>query len=251
MQDGRFLQGDSVTVTYSCSGADQITNDLLTAFQLNPFSLPVTITSAAVEPAPSPGEDFDVEFTWDYTLPQNIVDFAIGLGVTGFTITNGENPVSAITGATGSSAGSSSASHPVALGDGSVPVGYTEGPFTGTFNRTADVDGLIEFKPQTITNTTTASTGTALNLECTPGAGVLSVTDETGTAPSTTTTTRPGIVTTTTGAPTPTTADVGGAELPRTGTSSNLFLVLLALALIDVGYLALSASRDRRVPSAS
>ena len=45
VQDGRFLQGDSVTVTYSCSGADQITNDLLTAFQLNPFSLPVTITS--------------------------------------------------------------------------------------------------------------------------------------------------------------------------------------------------------------
>lgn len=42
---------------------------------------------------------------------------------------------------------------------------------------------------------------------------------------------------------------VGSDEPPRTGSSSNLFLVLLALALIDVGYLNLTASKSPRYPA--
>lgn len=249
VQDGRFLQGDVVTVDYSCDGADQPTQALLGQFGLSPFSLPVTVSSGAVEPSPSPGEEFDVDFTFDYALPDNLVFAVVGL-VTHFIISDSAVPVDAVTGATGGVVGHG-ATQQVDIGDGSVPVGYTEGPFTGTFTRTAAVDELIEFKPGTITNLTTSNNNVAIPLVCTPGAGVLSVTDETGTAPSTTTTTRPPVVQPTTTVAPATTAAVGGNELPRTGTSSNLFLVLLALALIDIGYLALSASRDRRVPSAS
>ena len=42
-QEGRFLQGGSVNIDYSCTGADVATNDLLTSFQLNPFPMAVTI----------------------------------------------------------------------------------------------------------------------------------------------------------------------------------------------------------------
>ena len=251
VQEGRYLEGDSVAMTFSCTGADQATKDLLATFGLNPFDLAVTATSAAVEPSPSPGEQFEVDFTIDYTLPQQLVFSVAGL-VSHFIISGGQTPISATAGATGSFVGNGPTQQ-VDIGDGTVPVGFTEGPFTGTFTRTAEVDGVIEFKLGTITTTATSNNGIAVPLVCTPGAGVLSVTDQDGVAPSTTTTTRPPVVDpTTTVAPTTTAGPVvAGEQLPRTGAGSNLLLVLLALALIDIGYLALSASRDRRVPSAS
>ena len=51
---------------------------------------------------------------------------------------------------------------------------------------------------------------------------------------------------------TATTVAVAAGELPRTGTSSTLYLVLLGLGLIDVGYLALTAGQPskRRASSA-
>lgn len=253
VQDGRFLQGGSVSMTYSCTGGDQLTNDLLTSFGLNPFSMPITVRSAAVEPAPSPGEDFTTEFSWDFLLDPGVVSFAVGLGVTSFTISNGVNPVTATTGATGTAAGTGASSAVVDLTD-AVADGYTAGPYSGTFNRTAAVDSPITFTPQAISSTVTTNSGTALQIACTPDAGVITVLDETGVAPSTTTTTL-GTVdppTTPTTAATATTTGVGaGGELPRTGSSSNLLLVLLALGLIDVGYLALTASRKPRHGQAS
>jgi hypothetical protein len=246
VQDGRYLEGDTLSVDYSCTGGDAGTTALLDSFNLNPFSMPVTITSAAVEPAPSPGEDFTTEFTWGFTLDPTVVSFAVGLGVTDFTISNGVNPVQAITGATGTAAGTGSPDANVNLLD-TVADGYTAGPYSGTFNRTAAVDSPIEFSPQAISSTVTTNAGTALQIACTPPQGaVMSVVDQTGVAPSTTTTTLGTI-----DPPTTTTVAAGGGggggvqggELPRTGSSSNLFLVLLALGLIDIGYLAISASR--------
>jgi hypothetical protein len=247
VQDGRYLEGGSLDIDYTCTGADAATTSLLNAFGLNNFPMPITITSAAVEPAPSPGEDFTTEFTWNFVLPASITDFAIGLGVTDFTISNGVNPMTATTGATGTAAGTGGDPAFVDLLD-TVANGFTAGPYSGTFNRTAAVDAPIVFTPQPITSTVTTNAGTALNLACSPGAGTIEVVDQTGVAPSTTTTTLGSIAPPTT----PTTAAVGGGgagqggsggELPATGTSSNLFLVLLALGLIDVGYLAISASR--------
>lgn len=202
-----------------------------------------------VEPSPSPGEAFDTAFTWDFALDQGVVAFAVGLGVTSFTITKGVNPISATSGATGDSVGNGGETT-VALGDETVPVGFTDGPFTGTFTRTAAVDEPIVFTPGTITSNVTSSSGTVLSITCAPGAGALTVTDQDGVAPSTTTTTRPPVVTTTTQAATTTTDTVAGTtqgnQLPRTGSSSNLILVVLALGLIDIGYLALSAGQPPR-----
>lgn len=257
VQEGRFLQGGTVTVGYGCTGNDDATIGLFDAFAQQgaitiPFPMPVTITSGAVTPAPSPGEDFTVDFTWDFVLDSEIVDLARGLGVTTFNITNGVNPISATTGATGTAPGTGGGEHLVDLTD-TVFDGYTDGPLTGTFNRTAEIDSPIVFTPGTITSNVTTSSGIVLAIICQPGAGAITVLDETGVAPITTTTTRPAIsVPTTTAAVTATTVAVAAGELPRTGTSSTLYLVLLGLGLIDVGYLALTAGQPskRRASSA-
>ncbi len=247
VQDGRYLEGTSVTIDYTCGGGDAATTNLLKTFNITSFPMGVTITSGAVEPSPSQGEDFDVPFTWDFALDQGIVQFATGLGVVSFTITNGSDPISATAGATGSVTGHGGSSL-LPLGDGSIPVGYTEGPFTGTFNRTAAPDEPITFTPGAVTSNVTTDAGTQLTIACTPGAGALTVNDQDGVAPSTTTTTRPVI---TTVAPT-TTVQVGGEALPRTGSSgSTMVMVFVALGLIDLGYLALTAGQPPRRRRAS
>jgi hypothetical protein len=257
VQDGRFLSGGTVDVAYSCTGADDPTNALLDGLApfgiTNPFPMAVTITSAAVEPSPSPGEDFDVDFTWDFTLDQNVVLTAATLNPgSNLTINGGTMAISPTSGATGipGMLTANTGSHTLPLGDGTVPVGFTDGPHTGTFNRTAAVDEPIVFTPGTITSTVVATA--TLQIICSPGAGVLTMTDQDGVAPSTTTTTRQAVVAPTTTAA-PVVRDVAQArQLPRTG-SENLVLVVLAIVLIDLGYLALSASqpaRRRRATSA-
>jgi hypothetical protein len=89
-----------------------------------------------------------------------------------------------------------------------------------------------------------------LNITCTPEEGaVMSLNDQTGVAPSTTTTTLPP-VTTTEGEPTTTTtqsvAGAGVDQLPRTGAGSTLMLVVLAIGLIDLGYLSLRYTKSVR-----
>ena len=99
VQDGRFLQGGTVNVTYACTGADQASLDVLGALAglglTLPFSQALTITSSSVTPAPSPGEDFDVDFTWDATLNQTIVDVALLTGGTSLQLSNAVNAISA------------------------------------------------------------------------------------------------------------------------------------------------------------
>jgi hypothetical protein len=244
-QPGRFLSGGTLDVTYTCVGADQNTIDLLTALSIPPILIATTITSGSVEPSPSPGDSFDVPFTWDFTLDPTLVTTAVGLGTTQLD-TTGTTAISATSGATGTAAGTSGP-FPVVLGDGLQEVGYTQGPFTGTFTRTAAVDEPIVFTPGTLTSSVvTSPSGLVLNITCTPSAGALTVTDQDGVAPSTTTTTRP-VITTTTGAPTTTTVAAGAQAraLPRTG-SSSLIMIVVALGLIDLGYLALTASKPAR-----
>jgi hypothetical protein len=241
VQEGRFLPAGTATATYTCNGADPDTQALLDAVGLSTFEVPVSITSAAVEPSPSPGEDFSMEFTWTFTLPQPLANIAVGLGITDLTIHDSVDPMNAVSGATGSVVGLGG-SQVVNLGDGTHSVSYTEGPFVGTVNRTAAVDEPIVFGPGP--NTNTVETGLAtLHIACAPGAVQnMSLVDEDGTAPSTTTTTRPATSTT---AGTSTTAATGGTELPATG-GVDLRLVVLALALIDIGYLAWSAGQPPR-----
>jgi hypothetical protein len=253
VQDGRFLTAGTIDVDYTCGGGDPATILLLSQIGLSSFVLPVSITSVAVDPSPSPGEDFDIDFIWDVSLPQSLVDRAILAGATSLLVTS-TNRLTPVTGATGAPLVVTGDPNNVVLGDGTVPVGYQEGPFTGTFNRTAAVDTPIEFVPGVITSAVvTQPSNVPLTLTCNvEGTPVLVLNDQTGTPPTTTTTTRPEVVVTT-APPTPTTAAVDDSgALPVTGSSSsNLFLVLLALGLIDVGYLALSASRSPRSGRAS
>jgi hypothetical protein len=196
-------------------------------------------------------------FNWSFLLSQGLVQGAIAVGATDLEITSATLPMSATTGATGADVVGDPPATNLALGDGSQAVGYSVGPFTGTFSRTAAVDSPIEFTPGTVLNTVVVQPlGVSLNITCAPAQGaVMTLNDQTGVPPSTTTTTLPEV--TTTEGTTATTAPgggVGGAgeELPRTG-SSTLVLVVIALGLIDLGYLALTAAqppRRRRVSSA-
>lgn len=263
VQEGRYLEGTATTITYTCMGADQATEDLLKTIgdsagvTLTPFTMPVTITTASVEPSPSPGESFQVDFTWDSTIDPAIESFAYNFSIAKLNISNGVHPITATSGATGNFVGNGDPAS-VTVGDGSVPIGYTQGPFTGTFTRTAEIDVPIEFTPGVVTSTVVSENtqgvpGATLLITCSPGEGVLAMQDQDGVAPSTTTTTRP-VVVATVPAPTTTTVVVAGVQqLPRTGSNSNLLLVLLALGLIDLGYLAWSAGqmpRSQRTPSA-
>lgn len=254
VQEGRSLVGATASIVYSCTGAtpgdNGVLDNLVPLGLTNPLSMAVTLTSASVKPSPSPGEAFDVPFTWDLTLDPNIVNVLVGvLGITDLTVSGGSLAVAPTSGATGALV-ATSASHPLALGDGTVPVGFSES-HTGTFTRTAAVDEPIVFSPGVITTTVVAAA--TVNLICTPGAGVLTLTDKDGDAPATTTTARAAVITTTS---TTAAAVVKGVttarQLPRTG-SENLVLVVIAIVLIDLGYVALSASqpaRRRRATSA-
>lgn len=246
VQDGRFLASGSVDVPYTCNGANAFTTTILEGIGLAGFSLPATVTSVAVEPAPSPGEDFEVGFIWSFDLLDTLVDKAILSGAAGFTIT-GVSTVGVVSGATGADVAGAGGPTDVQLGDGSVPVGYEVGPFTGTFNRTALVDEPIVFAPKAITSTVlTQPNGIELLINCDyVGEATLTMVDQDGVAPSTTTTTRPAVVAPTTTTTVAVQGGTQGNQLPRTG-SENLYLVLLALGLIDVGYLALTASKSPR-----
>lgn len=245
VQEGRFLAADTVDVVYTCAGTDAATITLLSGLGLASFPLMASITSAAVEPSPSPGEEFEMSFNWSFTLDDALVAKAVlaGGGSSVLEIT-GVNTMGVVSGATGADVAGNGGPTTVDLGNGTVlPVGYDEGPFTGTFTRTAEVDVPITFVPKTITASVVPGTiPLVLQISCTTGSeSVLSVLDQTGVPPTTTTSTRPAVV-----APTTTVAVAPLAELPRTGSSSNLFMVLLALGLIDVGYLAWSAGRPSR-----
>ena len=249
VQDGRYLEGGNLDVVFTCVGADPGSQGILDSIQLSSFPLAATIRTAAVEPSPSPGEDFDMEFTWDFSLPQDLVATAVDLGTSALQVSS-DNPIGVVAGATGADTVGSGAAQ-VELGDGTVPVGYTNGPFTGTYNRTALADEPIVFAPGVVDSVTvTVPGGIGIGITCSPPDGTeMVLNDQDGVAPTTTTTTRPAVVTT---AAPPTTAAVAATDqLPRTGSSSNLFLVLLALGLIDVGYLALTASRSPRHGRAS
>jgi hypothetical protein len=77
--------------------------------------------------------------------------------------------------------------------------------------------------------------------------GAPSGTTTTTTTPATTTTAGATTTTTTGGATTTTAANVQGTQqLAQTGTDSWLIMALVAVVLLDIGYLTLSASRPRR-----
>jgi LPXTG-motif cell wall-anchored protein len=256
VQDDRHLTADTAEFVYDCTGGNSDTQTILDTVGLPTFNIDGQFTSVAVYPSPSPGEEFNVDFIWDFELPQELVEIAVGAGADSL-INQAILEVMAVSGASGPNFSQLTDPVTVALGDGSVPVGYTIGPLTATFTRTAAVDEPITFEALDILTQAETPSGIQLVIDCDiDGDSTLVMGDLDGPPETTTTTTRPEVVETTT---TTTTAGGGGGvggsgeELPATGTSSNLWLALLAVMLIDLGYLAVSGSKlvGRRASSVS
>ncbi|MSO87335.1 MAG: hypothetical protein EXQ71_07425 [Acidimicrobiia bacterium] len=205
-----------------------------------------------MEPSPAQGDDFDMTFTFNFVLPKNLTEVAVETGYTELVVTGG-GAISPTEGAVGETAILTD-TVTVQLGDGSVAVGFTIGPQSFPYTRTAAPGEPIVFTPNQILSETPIVTG-LLKMICYPPDEELILNDQIGVAPIATTTTLQALVPTTAGPPATvkgTTDDAEVAALPRTGSgTSNLYLVLLALGLLDVGYLALTAdnSRTRRASS--
>jgi len=229
----RFLPAGTATATYTCVGADTLTQNVLNSIGLSSFDVGAKITSDPVA-SPDPGDPLTMTFLWQFTLPASLVSISFDLGNTELPLSNGVDPMIATTGATGSVIGNA-APHTVSLGNGTSAVTYTEGPFTGTVTRTAAIGDPIVFTPGTTTNSVTIP-GLTLNFTCDPGdITPMTLTDQEGPVPPTTTTSTTVVATTTTPA-------VAGNALPRTGGVDGR-LIILGLGLIGVGCLTWTAAR--------
>jgi hypothetical protein len=250
------LPAGTATSTYSCTGADPDTQSLLDGVGLSTFPLSTTVNSAQVD-SPDQGQPLTMTFTWHFTLSTDLVAISIGLGLTELDFHDVNLPMAPTTGVSGSDIVGTPGPQAVSIGDGSQPVTYSEGPFSGTVTRTSAIGDPVVFTPGTVHSSVTVLGTIVLNFVCTPGGDTvpLSVVDDTS---GTTTTTQATTSSTTGGS---TSSSVAGtsttagttAPLPVTG-GINLRLVVLALALIDIGYLAWSAGqppRRRRRPTAT
>jgi hypothetical protein len=236
-----FLPEGTASATYTCGGADAGTQALLGAAGLASFPVGAVITSNPVASV-QPGEEQPMTFYWTFTLPQNVASVAVGLGIPEFLIGNGVSPMNATEGATGQVAGTAEP-HVLPLGDGTQPVSYLEGPYTGTVTRTAAIGEQIVFTPGDITTFVLAPT--ELDLACVPAqVSPMVLVDQEGAAPPPTA--PPTIPTLPTASTTPTTAvaDVAGDELPRTG-GFDLELAAAGLGLVALGYGARVTARRR------
>jgi alpha-tubulin suppressor-like RCC1 family protein len=156
--------------TYSCTGADVDTHDLLTALGFGPLQMATTVTNTSADPGPLPGDEFTIDFQWHITLSPGLVSTFVALGVDAAEMFDGVYPLAAATGASGPDVVGHGAHTALPLGDGTQAVSYIEGPFTGTFIRTAQLGEAITFTPGTMTTSLLAgSSGVVLKLICEPG----------------------------------------------------------------------------------
>jgi hypothetical protein len=246
-----FLPPGTVNVTYTCGGADQQTQTVLGVVGLSSFNIAAVVASDPVAASPENGDSFDMTFFWTFTQDQTLVETAVGLGVTDLQLSNGVNPVGVVSGATGPDVVGNPPTQDVPLGDGSLPITYSQGPFTGSFTRAGNVGDPIVFKPGNISVTALPNPlTTSLNLACTPDGATMTLVDQEGEAPPTTrptTTTLPPTTASPTTAAGPVVAAETQSQLARTGFHSEL--LILGIALLGFGY-ALSLT-GRRVAKAS
>jgi hypothetical protein len=249
-----FIPEGHAHVTFTCEGADDATKALLANPLVNLSTFPITgdITSFPFT-SPNNGDPFTTQFAWTFTQSADLVGISVGLGVTDFTLTNGVDTMSAVSGATGSSVG-----HPptqnVPLGDGTAAVSYNQGPFSGNFTRTGAIGTPIVFKPTDITVTVTPNPLTTnLNLVCHPDSAQISLTDQAGATPPPPSITTPPTVPPATGAPATTAAGPtveATSSLARTGFHAELLYI--GIAMLGFGYaLSLTGRRFAKQSSRS
>lgn len=250
-----FLPAGRRAVAMSCVGADQATQSLLDSLGDGVIDLSAEVSTSAVT-SPSMGESFEMSFTWLMGLDEAVIDTASALGVGVIEISDAELAVGVTAGAAGGDVVGSPATRSLTLAEARS---YIEGPFVGEFERTGEIGDPISFvvKPISLT-AVVALSGSALDLRlaCQPdGPASIDLVDQEGSPPpATTPTTSPGNVVPNVeedsdpdGAEvlSESAADAARSTLPVTG-AAPLGLLAVAFGALDLGYLALSASRPRR-----
>jgi hypothetical protein len=154
----------SSTFDLSCAGTDPVTNQILGAYSLDPFTMPTTVSSNEID-SPADGESFTLDLTWQFTLPAGFVGVAEAIG-SPVIQTNSTLSITATSGATGTSAqmdpGPTTINIPV---DPPVAVPFRSNPVQLTFTRSGTGIPVV-LAPDSVTMTLTQAA--PLNLICTP-----------------------------------------------------------------------------------
>jgi hypothetical protein len=233
-----MLPSGSKAMTTECGGANAESQEILDVIGSlgtppspapNRIDVSVVLTSGAIV-SPPQGATFQVPFTWTLGLDQGVVDAATGLGITEIGVSNVRLVAGVLGGAEGADVTGTPPARTVSLSGGTASFG--EGPFTGSFTRTGDIGDAVTFAAKSVAltaNVDLSGTPLVIDLACQlPGDASFTVVDQEGVPPTSTTSTSGPVVLGST---------VAKAPLPVTG--ADLFWpVVLALVLIDFGYLA-------------
>ncbi|MEY2423531.1 MAG: hypothetical protein QOI95_3598 [Acidimicrobiaceae bacterium] len=239
-----YLPAGSAATPYICKGADQATQDTLDIFAPpgtppggGAINFDIVLANDPVVPAPATDASFPIDFRWTVTLDSGLVSTLHGLGITSVSISGASYDALALSGATGPDVIGTPPARSVSVGTG--PVTFGEGPFTGTFTRTAvDPQPIVFAAGKVLVSATPNGFPNPFNLDCNPPEGAttnrISLVNQVGSPPST-------IATSTTGSVLGEVIN-SNSSLARTGApQSTLIMVGLAMFLIDVGYLMVTA----------
>jgi hypothetical protein len=234
-------------MTYDCRGADEASQAILDGLGAsstppvpppNHLDIDVVLTNDAV-PSPAQGASFVLPMRWTVALPASVTGPASRLGIKTIDVSNIELVSGVTSGATGADITGQPSNLTVDLG---VTAGFNAGPFNGTFTRSGAIGTPIVVAAKAIELTATVNLGNPLviALICDPpAASTYSLVDATGTAPPPTT---PSSVLAA-GAPAPVPAGASATAVPLATTGGSMWVQLaVAVALLDLGYLAVSAT---------
>ena len=155
----------SKSLTGTCTGADAATNALLGALGGTNLAVDFTI-NADVPKTLDPGQSgVPISFTWSVSLGSDLINKAVGAGLTQLTIRNAvfDTVVAGPTSTTQVLGRPADQSITLAA---NMPSSIPQGPFTGTLNDVGQ-SGVITYKTGTIGFTITAQLGGERNLNIT------------------------------------------------------------------------------------
>lgn len=243
----RTLPAGRADMTYTCRGADTTTQDLLDGLGLsasppvqppNRLDLSVALANDSI-PSPAKGAAFQLPLRWTVALPDDLVTAAVRLRITSANI-SGTTLVAGVT--AGASGADSTFRPPDRVLTLATSAGFTVGPTLASWTRTGEVGEAIVVQAKQLLVTATINLGNppmVLKLVCDPpAASSIRLVDGVGTTTPTTAAAQVLAASTTR-------STAASPSLARTGVS-HLPQLALVVILLDLGYLALSASRGSR-----
>jgi hypothetical protein len=242
------LPGGRVQMVYDCRGADAASQGVLDTLGSlsnppapppNHLQLGVALSTDPIT-SPAQGASFQLPVRWAVSLPDAVVKAATALKITSVPVSGVSLSAGPVSGATGPDLTFRPPDQTVNL---ATNPGFSAGPALGTFTRTGKVGDAVVLAAKEVRLTARVNLGASplvISLLCDPPATrTLSVVDSAGSAP----------------LATPTASVLGASvtrpastSLARTGAPIWAYLAL-AVVLIDLGYLSVSATwtRKRRI----